>query len=350
MNVDERFLTLLTPEGEFLKARKQKQDYLIGQEIDFFPVSDIEKKKSSFFNFLPGKALPAAACAVIVAAASFITFNNSDEVYAYMSIDVNPSIELAVNDDLEVLKMEAYNNEGKQIISELKNWKHQEVSLVTSNIIEEIKEQGYFQNHDEVIISTVYDDKKEIKVEKKLEANIEQIEEKVKKENIHLTVVQGTKKDRTAAHKQGVTTGVFKEKQLKEEKKENRHEEKKINSSFDKEKEETKQNKSNYEKKPKVKINPKQEIKTKNHKNENEVKQEKAKKQSKGQQKKAEEKIKETKKKTKSETESNVKKTMKNIPYKDVDDKGIGEKKEKKNNEQNKNKNKEDHKHNKHKE
>jgi hypothetical protein len=219
MDVDERFLTLLTPEGEFLKARKQKQDYLIGEEIDFFPVSEGQKKKSMFLNLLPGKALPAAAIAVIVAASSFVPFINSNDVYAYMSIDVNPSIELAVNDDLEVIDLEAYNAEGEKIISEIKNWKHLDVTQVTTNIIEEIKEQGYFENHDKVVISTVYEEKKEMKVEKKLEANIEKIEAKIEDENLQLTVVQGTKQELKAAHKQGVTTGVFKEKHQKIEQK-----------------------------------------------------------------------------------------------------------------------------------
>jgi hypothetical protein len=219
MEVNERFLTLLTPEGEFLRARKQKQDYFIGEEIDFFPLSENKMKKSLFFNLTTGKALSAAACAVIIAAASFIPFNNSNDVYAYMSIDVNPSIELAVNDELEVIELEAYNVEGKKILSEIKDWEHKEVSVVTTNIIEEIKEQGFFENHDKVVISTVYDDKKELKVEQKLEADIAQIEEKIEKENLQLTVVKATKQERKAAHKQGISTGVYKEKHQKVEEK-----------------------------------------------------------------------------------------------------------------------------------
>lgn len=226
MEVDERFLTLLTPEGEFLKARKQKQDYLLGEEIDFFPISGIEKKKSLFFNFLPGKVLTAAAAAFFIATASFIPFYNDNEVYAYMSIDVNPSIELALNHDLEVVDLEAYNIEGKQILSEIKDWKHKQVSVVTTSIFDEIKEQGFLQTHDEVVISTVYD-KKELKTKAKLDANIEQMVDEISKENVQLTVVNGTKKERKEAHKQGITFGEYKEKQQKVKNKEAK--EKKLN-------------------------------------------------------------------------------------------------------------------------
>ena len=40
MEIDDAFLTLLTPEGEFLHARRQNQPYLIGEEIHFFPIAN----------------------------------------------------------------------------------------------------------------------------------------------------------------------------------------------------------------------------------------------------------------------------------------------------------------------
>jgi hypothetical protein len=36
MEIDDEFLTLMTPEGEFLHARRQNQPYAIGEEIHFF--------------------------------------------------------------------------------------------------------------------------------------------------------------------------------------------------------------------------------------------------------------------------------------------------------------------------
>ena len=38
MEVHKRFLTFLTPQGEFLRARNLKENYQIGQEIVFFPI------------------------------------------------------------------------------------------------------------------------------------------------------------------------------------------------------------------------------------------------------------------------------------------------------------------------
>jgi hypothetical protein len=216
MEIDERFLTLLTPEGEFLKARRQKQDYLIGEEINFFPVSIEQRKKSLFLHLLPGKALTAVAIAAIVIIGSFLPFYGNNDVYAYMSIDVNPSIELAVNNDLKVIDMEAFNDEGKKVLAEIDDWKRHEVSNVANQIIGEMKKQGYLQKQAQVVISTVYDDKKEMKTEKKLAESIQQIETKINQENLQLTVIEATKEDREVAHKQGIAPGVYKEQKQKQ--------------------------------------------------------------------------------------------------------------------------------------
>jgi hypothetical protein len=336
MEVDERFLTLLTPEGEFLRARKQRQDYLIGEEIDFFPVSENKKKKSLFFNLTPGKALPAAACAFIIAAASFIPFNNSNDVYAYMSIDVNPSIELAVNDELEVIDLEAYNVEGKKILSEIKDWNHADVSVVTTNIIEEIKVQGFFENHDKVVISTVYDDKKEIKVEQKLEADIEKIEEKIEKENIQLTVLKATKQERKETHKQGISTGVYKEKRQTVDKKVKETQQEKTDSLKDVQKDKYPQKQSSGKVKSEDK-NAKDEKKNNGKQDANDVKKEDKKEKTKNQppQKTKNKPNTKEKKKDNSEIEGKEKKTMDDDPKKTDDRKNTVEKK---NNNKNKDK------------
>ncbi|HYK74577.1 MAG TPA: anti-sigma factor domain-containing protein [Pseudoneobacillus sp.] len=299
MEIDRRFLTLLTPEGEFLKARKEKQEYIIGQEIDFFPINVVQKKSSLFYQ-LPGKAIAAAVFAITVASASLLPIYGNDDVYAYMSIDVNPSIELAVNEDLEVVSLEAYNPEGKQVISEINDWKKKDVSEVTTQIIEEIKEQGYFEKHDKVVISTVYENKKQDEIEKKLEDDIEIIEEKVEKENLQLTVVHGTKEEREKAHKQGITTGKLKENQPKFEKKE--------------------EIKPNDNKAPGIKDNGKK-LDIQNNSKKEQIKKEnnpvKGKTQAPGQLKKNEEKPKGNKNDSKDKEKKNksdAKKTMKNFP------------------------------------
>ncbi|MFD2443285.1 anti-sigma factor domain-containing protein [Bacillus sp. CGMCC 1.16607] len=315
MEVDERFLTLLTPEGEFLRARKQKQDYLIGQEIDFFPIQEVVKK-TSWYHTLSRKSVAAAVFAIMIASAAFLPIYGDHDVYAYMSIDVNPSIELAINDELEVIHLDAYNHEGEQIISKLSKWKNQDVSVVTNEIIKEIKDQGFFQDHQEVVISTVYKEKKKENVTKKLEANIEEIEETIEKDNLHLTVIQGTKEERKAAHKIGVTTGKLKEEQSKTKKEENNKIEKKpLNKDNNKEKNQPKTSKNeNQGQKPNGKPQGQTKVKPNNQKKEEkdiEKKQEKGNSSAPGQIKKEESNDKNIKSQGKSKGKEQEKKSVK---------------------------------------
>jgi hypothetical protein len=330
MEIDERFLTLLTPEGEFLKARRQKQDYLIGEEINFFPVSFEQRKKSLFLHLLPGKALAAAAIAAIVIIGSFFPFYGSNDVYAYMSIDVNPSIELAVNNDLKVIDMEAFNDEGKRVLMEIDDWKRHEVSNVANQIIVEMKKQGYLQKQTQVVISTVYDDKKEMKTEKKLAESIQQIETKINKENLQLTVIEATKEDREVAHKQGIAPGVYKEqKQKQKSEKDKNQKESELNNQKTNNSKVDEKDQVEKDNNPSDKLNP--AGKTKDDKNE------KGKATAPGQVKKEEKQNKEKNNKKNSEKE---KKTSKVVPTekKEIEAKS---KEKQKNKENGKNKDKE---------
>jgi DNA repair exonuclease SbcCD ATPase subunit len=219
MEIDERFLTLLTPNGEFLRARKQQKDYTVGQEIDFFPVVAEEEKanKPSFasvFSIFKKKAIISVALAFILAIVSFLPFYQNDQVYAYMSIDINPSIELGVNEKLEVVELTPYNKEGTEIVKELQDWKGQEVHSVAKQILAAIEKHGYMNRNKEVVIATVYKGKREKETDKQLQKEISTIQKDVEKEKLELTVIEATEVDREKAKKQGVTAGVYKEKQM----------------------------------------------------------------------------------------------------------------------------------------
>ncbi|ESU32763.1 hypothetical protein G3A_09625 [Bacillus sp. 17376] len=215
LEINDLYLTLLTPEGEFLRARKLQQDYQVGEEIHFFPETLTVKKKRFNLSFLNSfKARSTALAALfMIAMTALVPAYQDGQVYAYMSIDVNPSIELAVNDDLKVLRMTGYNPEGEKIIGELKDWKKKDAAVVAEMIIEEIKDEGFLKEKKDVVIATVHNGKSKESVDQKLEKKISEIKKASQIENLHLKVMEATIEDREKAQKQGVTTGVYKEKQ-----------------------------------------------------------------------------------------------------------------------------------------
>lgn len=215
MEMNERFLTLLTPEGEFLRAHNHHNHYQLGQEIEFFPVEIDETKKSflhPFFQSFKGKAIFSVALILMLTFASLLPLIGSNEVYAYMSIDVNPSIELGINDQFEVIEFVAYNNEGKKIIEQIKDWKKKNIHVLTNEILHEMKVQGYIKPNREIVIATVYKEEQQ-KKNTRWETEMNEIKNAINRENLELKLVEGSREDRKQAIEEGLTTGQYKIKQ-----------------------------------------------------------------------------------------------------------------------------------------
>ncbi|WP_436375467.1 anti-sigma factor domain-containing protein [Cytobacillus sp. BC1816] len=217
MEINERFLTLLTPEGEFLRARKQDGAYALGQEIEFFPIELKNGKKSSpltIFNLFKGKGLMAAAFALMLAIVSFLPFLQNDEVYAYMSIDVNPSIELGVNEKYQVVELVPYNEEGELIIQNIKNWEKTSIHDVADKILLQIKKQGYFKENKEVVIAAVYTEQSK-EADKRIQEELANIKQAAQKEQLEVTLLEASEEEREAAIEKGLSPGIYKENKLK---------------------------------------------------------------------------------------------------------------------------------------
>ena len=239
MEVHKRFLTILTPQGEFLRARNLKENYQIGQEIDFFPIEQRKiSKRLSFSLFQPykGKLLVSTALALMLLMISILPFKQNNHVYAYLSIDINPSLELGVNKNCQVIELIPYNEDGEKIVSLLHDWEKKDIEDVTSEIMDVIQSQGYLKENHEVILSTVYvnTDKQDRNkhIEKEIEQELDKVKEIVQQEDLEVTVVIGTQKDRKEAMEKGLTTGLYKEinknTNKKEKKKETKEEKKEI--------------------------------------------------------------------------------------------------------------------------
>jgi hypothetical protein len=215
LEINDLYLTLLTPEGEFLRARKLQQEYVVGEEIHFFPEMSVDKRKIvnlSFLNSFKARTIALAAALMLVMTA-FLPVYQSGQVYAYMSIDVNPSIELAVSDELKVLRLTGYNPEGKEIIKEIQDWKKKDAAEVAEMVLDKIEEKGFFDQKNDVVIATVHNGKAKAAVDRKLDQKISEIKKATQEEKLELKVMEGTSEERKNAKKQGVTTGVYKERQ-----------------------------------------------------------------------------------------------------------------------------------------
>jgi hypothetical protein len=217
MDMNDSFLTLLTPEGEFLHARKQNISYQIGEEIHFFPIeSETNSRSLSVKSFLRLK--PIGMVSILAAFGIFfgtlIPIYHDNKAYAYMSIDANPSIELGINKNMQVVELTGYNKDGKRVITSLHNWKKQDVSQLTETILNKMKKAGYLHDNQSVIISTVLTDDPGTTVKEQLKENISEIKESAMDKHLDVTIYNSTEKEREEAKKLGMTSGKYHEDHL----------------------------------------------------------------------------------------------------------------------------------------
>lgn len=227
LSINKRFVTLLTPEGEFLKTKRQSRPYKVGEEISF---SSVKQKFTFSFSSLN---MPAKKTVVFSLASSFLILISvlpsffTEHVSAYMTFDVNPSIELELNDELEVLKLTGLNSDGKLVIKEISNWKGKNVKVVTNRIVMTTRKLGYMEGKKQIVVSTtLLDDNKAL--DKNLKAEIKKVSRQENFAQTDLKVIPATKNDRKKAKEQGISTGKFVEKKLDKESSKNEKESKNV--------------------------------------------------------------------------------------------------------------------------
>lgn len=104
-------------------------------------------------------AYKAVACIILI-----IIFSSSAYLHflpvSYISIDVNPSVELSINTFGNVVRAKAYNDEGEQILQNIKLTNKNYVSAI--NILMENESFMKYLNYSDLVFTVVSEDKESI--------------------------------------------------------------------------------------------------------------------------------------------------------------------------------------------
>lgn len=139
---DRRFLTLPLPE----------EGALAGEELWLDPgqienISSEGLKKPSFLART--RALAAAVVVVMVLVGMAYSFMFSPrETAAYLALDINPGLELAIDYDNEVKEITPYNTEGEELLAEI-TLDDRSTFRVLETILEKAKKKEYISSGDE---------------------------------------------------------------------------------------------------------------------------------------------------------------------------------------------------------
>ncbi|WDL90410.1 anti-sigma-I factor RsgI [Bacillus sp. HNR-4] len=202
MDIKKHSVVVLTPNGEFITCKRKGDSCMIGEEISF----DEQEQKASRFS-IPYFLKPASLLVACFLCALLFFYNQPEEkVFAYVSVDINPSLEVSVTKDLRVIDLQACNDDGRRILKELKQWENKQLQEVIRTIIKQSQEDKYLTNDKQVMLTAIAKDKL---LEPKLEKVMKELKKEYELKYITVEYQNSTMQVRENARKAGMGTGVY---------------------------------------------------------------------------------------------------------------------------------------------
>ncbi len=209
MQISPTKVTVLTPEGDFIKLNKERKDYQIGEEImiDDTEAKPIFKKKNGW----KVKVLVSALAATVLLIVSFLpSLLSNSKVSAYVSMDIKSSIELGITEDLKVVEVKGINEEGEQIIAKLKEWKGRDMDDVIREMVALNRSAGHLEPNSNILFSTVMIEKNDRKFEYSLQQKLKDTQDMSQIDNsVKIEMKKASVKDREEASDKGISTGTY---------------------------------------------------------------------------------------------------------------------------------------------
>ncbi|WP_129689665.1 anti-sigma factor domain-containing protein [Gottfriedia acidiceleris] len=138
LKVNHSSVVVLTANGEYLKCKKLLSSYSIGEEIQFPSNAIILNKKIKMS--IP-KLIPVIiASGLILFSFIFVNLNNNEALAAgKVTIDSEAKVSLILDKQLKVIALKGHNEQGKQVINKMDNWKHEPLHLVMDDLVGEME-------------------------------------------------------------------------------------------------------------------------------------------------------------------------------------------------------------------
>jgi hypothetical protein len=203
MEITTQSIVVMTSEGQFKQIAKHGRSCQIGEEIAF--VESYSRPRMNRFIRQPF-AIAAASVffLVILAALSIFGEGTSPRVAAYVTMDINPSIEVGIDNNENVIEIRGINEDGVKLLGNL-DFEGLTLEAFSEQLVQRI-EQGHYLDSGEaniLITSTVV-----AEAPKEYES---ELAEKVK-----LKVIDAIKRTHTAPNDQIVVTAISAPKEVRE--------------------------------------------------------------------------------------------------------------------------------------
>lgn len=149
IELNDEYSIFIGPNGEFVHG-KPARETAVGEESYFYPKQEVAAKKRK-----AAKPVWAPVVAFLAVAVLFLSvLLPEQEAFAYIQVQVNPGVELGIDEQYEVVSIRELNEDGRMLIEELGEWEHHSLG----EVLDEVVDLSLKASTDEIVITTVADD------------------------------------------------------------------------------------------------------------------------------------------------------------------------------------------------
>ena len=190
IELNENRSIFLLPNGQFIQGSPAGET-AVGEENYFYPYT-----RKAWIKWNPVFAPIIAALAV--AALFFSVLLPAQEAFAYVQVEVNPSVELGVDKNYDVISLRPLNSDGRELIDKLEDWENHSLDDILNRVIAlSLKEST-----EEITITTVSGNQEEAVVKMVMAVSANVLEK-----NISVNLKEATKEQWRKSVKESVPVG-----------------------------------------------------------------------------------------------------------------------------------------------
>jgi hypothetical protein len=204
LELNKKQALIMTNEAGFM-AIKRKPGMFIGEQVD---IGQPGLKKLGFNRFYYSLGLASIAVFMSILLLT-INYSGQNRLYAYVSVDINPGMEFAVNKKIRIISVKGLNNDGMVLLRGA-NFKNMSVDKALLMLVNKAEQNKYFhdKNGKYVLIAAAVKTEP-VKKAELLAESIQNIKEKLKRRDIHLQFIQATLAQRRIALQNNLSTGRY---------------------------------------------------------------------------------------------------------------------------------------------
>ncbi len=156
MEKHSRYIIIMTKEGIFKKAASV-ENVEIGDEVYFKPIAS---EKSFFLYFKKQVKSPvrivAMVCMLLLVVMPLYFIMGKNKTYAYINLEINPSVELIIDESLHVHRITPLNDDADQLVKKLTNYKNKYLEKVIAKIMMHSEEAGLVKHGKNMLIGVSF--------------------------------------------------------------------------------------------------------------------------------------------------------------------------------------------------